>query len=64
MSREVTFTPIGHVRGERKEATKTALGDNRSRIELDGARFKPDALLGIEEALSYRSDLLFPCPCR
>ena len=49
MSREVTFTPIGHVRGGRKEATKDGWGNNRSRIELDGARFKPDALLGIEE---------------
>jgi tRNA-Thr(GGU) m(6)t(6)A37 methyltransferase TsaA len=49
MSCEVTFMPIGHVRGGRKEATKDGWGNNRSRIELDGARFKPDALLGIEE---------------
>ena len=49
MSCEVTFMPIGHVTGGRKEATKDGWGNNRSRIELDGARFKPDALLGIEE---------------
>ncbi|MFL5072584.1 MAG: SAM-dependent methyltransferase [Xanthobacteraceae bacterium] len=46
---EITFRPIGYVRGGRKEATKDGWGNNRSRIELDAARFAPDALLGIEQ---------------
>lgn len=40
--------PIGHVRGGRAEATKDHWGGNRPRIELDPARFTPDALLGVE----------------
>jgi tRNA-Thr(GGU) m(6)t(6)A37 methyltransferase TsaA len=46
---DITFQPIGYVRGGRKEATKDGWGDNRSRIELDSSRFKPDALFGVEE---------------
>ncbi len=45
----ITFHPIGHVRGGRTEATKDGWGGNRSRIELDAARFGPDALAGIED---------------
>ena len=41
MSCEVTFMPIGHVRGGRKEATKDGWGNNRSRIELDGENSNP-----------------------
>ena len=49
---QVTFTPIGYVRGGRKEATKDGWGNNRSRIELDTNRFEADALSGID-ALSH-----------
>ena len=49
---QITFTPIGHVRGDRKEAAKDGWGNNRSRIELDSNRFEADALLGID-ALSH-----------
>lgn len=45
----ITFHSIGHVRGGRTEATKDGWGKNRSRIELDAARFGPDALAGIED---------------
>lgn len=45
----ITFHPIGHVRGGRKEATKDGWGGNRSRIELDSARFGPEALAGLAE---------------
>jgi tRNA-Thr(GGU) m(6)t(6)A37 methyltransferase TsaA len=37
------------VRGGRKEATKDGWGGNRSRIELDAARFGREALAGIED---------------
>jgi tRNA-Thr(GGU) m(6)t(6)A37 methyltransferase TsaA len=43
------MTPIGFVRGGRKEATKDGWGPNRSRIELDSARFGPDALAGLDQ---------------
>jgi len=49
MSHDIAFRPIGVVRGGRTEATKDGWGNNRSRIELDPARFRPDALAGIEE---------------
>lgn len=45
----ITFHPIGHVRGGRKEATKDGWGGNRSRIELDPARFGPEALAGLAD---------------
>jgi tRNA (adenine37-N6)-methyltransferase len=45
----VTFSPIGYVRLGRKEATKDGWGSNRSRIELDATRFRPDALWGLED---------------
>lgn len=46
---EIRFTPIGFVRGGRKEATKDGWGGNRSRIELDTSRFGPEALAGVAE---------------
>lgn len=46
---DIIFRPIGYVRGGRREATKDGWGNNRSRIELDAALFKPDALFGIED---------------
>ena len=46
------MAPIGHVRGGRREATKDGWGGNRCRLELDPARFTPDALRGVE-ALSH-----------
>ena len=46
---KLTMEPIGFVRGGRREATKDHWGGNRSRIELDPARFTPDALAGIEQ---------------
>jgi tRNA (adenine37-N6)-methyltransferase len=49
MTPSVTFVPIGYVRGGRKEATKDGWGDNISRIELDAARFKEDALVGLND---------------
>ncbi|MBO9711542.1 SAM-dependent methyltransferase [Sphingomonas sp.] len=42
-------TPIGHVRGGRGEAIDDDWGASRARIELDPARFTPDALLGLAD---------------
>lgn len=42
------YTPIGHVRGGRAEATKDGWGPNRSRIELNDPRLGPDSLLGLD----------------
>lgn len=46
----MTFTlePIGHVRGGRAEATDDDWGLSRAVIELDGSRFEPDALAGLD----------------
>lgn len=49
MSDDIVFRPIGYVRGGRKEATKDGWGSNRSRIELDPARFTSDALAGLDQ---------------
>jgi tRNA-Thr(GGU) m(6)t(6)A37 methyltransferase TsaA len=46
---QIAMEPVGYVRGGRKEATKDRWGKNRSRIELDPARFGPDALTGVDE---------------
>lgn len=46
---QITMQAIGRVRGGRQEATKDHWGQNRSRIELDPARFGPDALAGLDE---------------
>ncbi|MCC6946851.1 MAG: SAM-dependent methyltransferase [Bradyrhizobiaceae bacterium] len=48
----IIMTPIGYVRGGRKEATKDHWGNNRSRIELDAGQFGPDAVAGLD-ALSH-----------
>lgn len=40
--------PIGFVRGGRTEAVDDDWGASRARIELDPARFTPDALLGLD----------------
>ena len=44
----LTMTPIGTVRGGRREATKDGWGGNRCRLALDPARFGPEALMGLE----------------
>jgi tRNA-Thr(GGU) m(6)t(6)A37 methyltransferase TsaA len=49
MTHDIRISPIGFVRGGRREATKDGWGDNRSRLELDPSRFMPEALLGLEE---------------
>jgi tRNA-Thr(GGU) m(6)t(6)A37 methyltransferase TsaA len=46
---QFTMTPIGFVRGGRKEATKDHWGDNRSRIELNAGEFGPEALAGVDQ---------------
>ncbi|MCU0941135.1 MAG: SAM-dependent methyltransferase [Hydrogenophaga sp.] len=43
------FTPIGHVRGGRTEATKDGWGANRSHIVIDDPRLEADCLLGLQE---------------
>jgi tRNA (Thr-GGU) A37 N-methylase len=49
MSQAYVVTPLGYVRGGRAEAVDDDWGASRARIELDPARFKPDALAGLEE---------------
>lgn len=44
-----TLTPIGHVHGGRAEAIDDNWGASRAAIELDGARFAPDALAGLAD---------------
>jgi tRNA-Thr(GGU) m(6)t(6)A37 methyltransferase TsaA len=44
----ITLTPIGHVRGGRVAAEDDAWDAETARIELDAARFGPDALLGLD----------------
>ncbi|MFI4973788.1 MAG: SAM-dependent methyltransferase [Caulobacterales bacterium] len=46
---EFTLTAIGHVRGGRAEAIDDDWGASRARIELDPARFAPDALAGLAD---------------
>ena len=46
---DIRMTPIGFVRGGRREATKDGWGSNRSRLELDPSRFTPDSLSGVEQ---------------
>jgi len=47
----MTFTlqPVGHVRGGRLEAIDDDWGPVRARIELDPARFGPEALFGLTD---------------
>lgn len=44
----IAMAPVGHVRGGRSEAVDDAWGASRARIELDPARFGPDALAGLD----------------
>ena len=41
--------PVGHVRGGRIEAIDDDWGPSQARIELDGARFGPEALFGLAD---------------
>jgi len=43
------IAPIGHVRGGREQPIDDDWGESRARIELDPARFTPDALAGLSE---------------
>jgi tRNA-Thr(GGU) m(6)t(6)A37 methyltransferase TsaA len=49
MSKTFVLTPVGHVRGGRSDILDDDWGASRARIELDPARFKPDALAGLED---------------
>ena len=49
MTERFTLEPIGHVRGGRTEAIDDDWGASRARIELDPARFGPEALAGLED---------------
>lgn len=44
-----SITPIGHVRGGRADAIDDDWGASRARIDLDPARFTPDALAGLAD---------------
>jgi tRNA (adenine37-N6)-methyltransferase len=46
---EVTLRPIGTVRGGRDAPIDDDWGRSRARIELDAARFAPDALAGLAD---------------
>ena len=41
--------PVGQVRGGRSESRDDDWGQSRARIELDPARFGPEALAGLDE---------------
>ncbi|MFI4935136.1 MAG: SAM-dependent methyltransferase [Caulobacterales bacterium] len=45
----IALEPIGHVRGGRGEPIDDDWGKSRARIELDPARFTPDALAGLAD---------------
>ena len=49
MQGQIVVMPIGWVRGPRKGKTDDFWGDVESVIELDVARFGPDAVLGLAE---------------
>lgn len=44
----IVLTPIGHVRGGRREAIDDDWGDVEATIVLDEGRFTPDVLAGLE----------------
>ena len=44
----IEMHPVGVVRGGRTEAVDDDWGASRARIELDAARFTPDALAGLD----------------
>jgi tRNA (Thr-GGU) A37 N-methylase len=45
----IDITPIGHVRGGREQPIDDDWGESRACIELDGARFGPEALAGLAD---------------
>ena len=45
----ITLEPIGHVRGGRGDPIDDDWGESRARLELDPARFTPDALMGLSD---------------
>jgi len=45
----IALEPIGHVRGGRADAVDDDWGQSRARIELDPARFGPEALAGLAD---------------
>jgi tRNA (Thr-GGU) A37 N-methylase len=49
MPQSFLVTPVGHVRGGRSDIVDDDWGASRARIELDPARFRPDALAGLED---------------
>jgi tRNA (adenine37-N6)-methyltransferase len=53
----IEMQPVGVVRGGRTEAVDDDWGASRARIELDPARFAPEALAGLE-AFSH-AEILF-----
>lgn len=44
----IAMEPVGHVRGGRTAAIDDDWGNSRARIELDPARFTPEALAGLD----------------
>ena len=46
---DVTLRPIGTVRGGRDQPIDDDWGESRARLELDPARFAPDALAGLAD---------------
>ena len=49
MTESFVLTPVGHVRGGRSDIVDDDWGASRARIELDPARFQPDALAGLDD---------------
>jgi tRNA (Thr-GGU) A37 N-methylase len=47
MTRTFTLEPVGFVRGGRAEPIDDDWGKSRARLDLDPARFKPEALAGL-----------------
>ena len=45
---KITLSPIGYVRGGRAETIDDDWGKVRAQIELDGVRFPPDAVAGLD----------------
>ncbi len=54
----IEIEPIGHVRGGRAEAVDDDWGKSSAAIELDAARFGPDALAGLA-AFSHAEVVFF-----
>ena len=45
---KIEIHPIAYVRGGRAEASDDAWGEVQAHIELDGSRFSPEAIAGLE----------------